>query len=442
MNRNIVVSKFGGTSLADASQIKKACAIINADSARKYVVASAPGKRYPEDIKITDMLYRAHSQAKNGEDFTDTLHDIANRYAKIIEGLGISFDLDGEIQEISAKLKAGTTPDYPASRGEYINSKIIAAYLGRPFIDAAEGIFFTEAGTLDEAKTFTTLGEKLKAQDYAVIPGFYGSLPDGSIKTFSRGGSDVTGSIVARAVNADIYENWTDVSGMLSADPRIVKNPRVIEHITYTELRELSYMGASVLHEDAVFPVRQAGIPINIRNTNRPEDSGTLISASLPEGVTRHIVTGIAGRKGFCSVRVEKSMMNGETGFGARLLQIFAQKGIPFEHCPTGIDTISVIVNGSAFESRREEILREIKTTLTPDFITIEKGLAAIAVVGAGMVNVKGVAAKIFTALAEAGINVRMIDQGSDELNIIVGVDDADYVNAVNALYNVMITNK
>ena len=441
MDRNIVTAKFGGTSLADASQIKKACAIVNADPSRKYVVASAPGKRYAEDIKITDLLYKAHAQAKSGEDFSDTLHAISSRYAKIIEGLGVSFDIDAEINEIADNLKAGTTPDYPASRGEYINSKIIAAYLGWPFFDAAEGIFFTEAGFLDEEKTFSTLGEKLKAFDRAVIPGFYGSLPDGSIKTFSRGGSDVTGSIVARATGSDIYENWTDVSGLLSADPRIVKNPKVIEHITYTELRELSYMGASVLHEDAVFPVRQAGIPINIRNTNKPEDPGTMIEAAIPEGVERRQVTGIAGRKGFCSVRVEKSMMNGLTGFGAKLLAIFAQKGIPFEHCPTGIDTISVIVNGTAFDSRREEIIREIKNVLAPDFITIEKGLSAIAVVGAGMVHVKGIAAKVFAALAEAGINIRMIDQGSDELNIIVGVDDSDYVNAVNALYNVMILN-
>lgn len=436
---NIITAKFGGTSLADASQIKKACAIIKANSARKYVVASAPGKRFPEDIKVTDMLYKAHAQAKAGEDFSDTLQDIKDRFAKIIEGLGITFDIDAEIQEISEKLKAGTTPDYPASRGEYINSKIIAAYLGWPFVDAAKGIFFTASGTLDEERTFTTLGEILGHEARAVVPGFYGSLPDGSIKTFSRGGSDVTGSIVARSVNADLYENWTDVSGMLSADPRIVKNPKVIEHITYTELRELSYMGASVLHEDAVFPVRQVGIPINIRNTNKPDDAGTLIAATLPEGANRPVVTGIAGRKGFCSVRVEKSMMNGETGFGAKLLQVFAQKGIPFEHCPTGIDTISVVVNGSAFESRRDEILREIKNVLAPDFITIEKGLSAIAVVGAGMVSVKGVAARIFGALADAGINIRMIDQGSDELNIIVGVDDSDYEKAVNALYNVMV---
>ena len=311
--------------------------------------------------------------------------------------------------------------------------------MGWPFVDASEGIFFTESGVLDEAKTFGTLGKILRGYERAVIPGFYGSLPDGSIKTFSRGGSDITGSIVARAVNADLYENWTDVSGMLSADPRIVKKPKVIEHITYTELRELSYMGASVLHEDAVFPVRQAGIPINIRNTNRPDDAGTLIAASMPEGVSVKPVTGIAGRKGFCSVRVEKSMMNGETGFGAKLLYIFARNGIPFEHCPTGIDTISVVVNSELFDKKREVILREIKSELDPDFITIEKNLAAIAVVGEGMISSKGMAARVFDALAKAGVNIRMIDQGSDELNIIVGIDEGNYEKALNALYSGMI---
>ena len=264
-------------------------------------------------------------------------------------------------------------------------------------------------------------------------------MPDGRIKTFSRGGSDVTGSIVARSVNADVYENWTDVSGMLSADPRIVDSPKPIEFITYTELRELSYMGASVLHEDAVFPVRKAGIPINIRNTNRPEDNGTLIAASLPKDVKRSPVTGIAGRKGFVSIRVEKSQMNGETGFGARLLYIFSRNGIPFEHCPTGIDTISVIVNGTLFDPKRDVVIREIKNELSPDFIMIEKNLAVIAVVGAGMVSTRGSAAKVFSALADAGVNVRMIDQGSDELNIIIGVDDSDYETAVKALYSAMI---
>ena len=435
----IITAKFGGTSLATASQIQKVAAIIKAKPERKYVVASAPGKRFSDDIKITDMLYKCHAQAAYGQDFSGTLTKISKRYEEIINELGIEFDLASEIEELNSNIQKHTTPDYAASRGEYINSKIIAKFLGWPFVDAKELIFFNDKGQLDEAKTFSVMGEKLKALDCAVVPGFYGSLPDGSVKTFSRGGSDVTGSIVARSVKADLYENWTDVSGMLSADPRIVKNPSVISYITYTELRELSYMGASVLHEDAVFPVRKAGIPINIRNTNSPEDAGTLIAASLPKGITRGPVTGIAGRKGFSSIRVEKSMMNGETGFGAKLLYIFSRNGIPFEHCPTGIDTISVIVSSDLFDSKRETVLREIKNELEPDFITIEKNLAAIAVVGEGMVSVKGVAAKIFTGLANAGINIRMIDQGSDELNIIIGIDEADYEKAINALYTAMM---
>lgn len=436
---NIIAAKFGGSSLADASQIKKAARIIKSDPARKYVVLSAPGKRFSDDVKITDMLYKSHAQFMNGEDFSGTLEIISQRYNEIISGLGIDFDIESEIDTIEKNILSGTTPDYPASRGEYINSKIIAKFLGWKFIDAANVIFFNADGTLDETKTFHTTGEILKALPCAVIPGFYGALPDGSIKTFSRGGSDVTGSIVARSVNADLYENWTDVSGMLSADPRIVNDPRVIDYITYTELRELSYMGASVLHEDAVFPVRKAGIPINIRNTNSPEDNGTIITATLPKNISRKPVTGIAGRKGFSSIRVEKSMMNGETGFGAKLLYIFAKNDIPFEHCPTGIDTISVVVNSALFDVKREEILREIKNSLEPDFITIEKNLAAIAVVGEGMVARKGMAAKVFTALANAGVNIRMIDQGSDELNIIVGIDDGDYERSINALYDAMI---
>ena len=435
----IITAKFGGTSLATASQIKKVAAIIKAKPERKYIVASAPGKRSSDDTKITDMLYKCHAKAIYNQDFSSNLAKISQRYEEIINELGIDFDLASEIKELQENMQKFTTPDYAASRGEYINSKIIAKYLGWPFVDAKELIFFDERGQLDEAKTFTTMGEKLKVLDYAVIPGFYGALPDGSIKTFSRGGSDVTGSIVARSVKADLYENWTDVSGMLSADPRIVSNPSVIKYITYTELRELSYMGASVLHEDAVFPVRKAGIPINIRNTNSPDDEGTLIAASLPKDITRKPVTGIAGRKGFSSIRVEKSMMNGETGFGAKLLYIFSKNGIPFEHCPTGIDTISVIVSSALFDQKREEVLREIKNELEPDFITIEKNLAAIAVVGEGMVSVKGVAAKVFTSLADAGINIRMIDQGSDELNIIIGIDEADYERAINALYSGMM---
>ena len=436
---NLITAKFGGTSLADAIQIKKAAEIIKSNPARKFVVASAPGKRFGDDIKITDLLYKAHKQASEGGDFSGTLSKISERYAEIIKNLGVDFDINSEIEIINKNLSSGTTADYVASRGEYINSKIIAKFLNWSFVDAAKIIFFNEKGFFDENTTFKIAGETLKSLDHAVIPGFYGAMPDGKIKTFSRGGSDVTGSIVARSVSADLYENWTDVSGMLSADPRIVKNPKVIEYITYTELRELSYMGASVLHEDAVFPVRKAGIPINIRNTNKPDDNGTLIAASLPDNIEKRAVTGIAGRKGFSSIRVDKSMMNGETGFGAKLLYIFARNGIPFEHCPTGIDTISVVVNSELFDQKREIILREIKSELDPDFITIEKNLAAIAVVGEGMISAKGMAARVFDALARAGVNIRMIDQGSDELNIIVGIDEGNYEKALNALYSGMI---
>ncbi len=434
-----ITAKFGGTSLADASQIRKAADIIKANPERKYIVASAPGKRFSDDIKVTDLLYSCYSEFAKGSEYSGILAKIKARYADIISELGIKFDISAEIETIEYELKKYPPADYLASRGEYLNAKIIAEFLGWPFVDAAEAIFFDEAGIFEDSKTYHALGEKLKALSCAVIPGFYGSMPDGRIKTFSRGGSDITGSIVARSVGADLYENWTDVSGMLSADPRIVSKPKPIEYITYTELRELSYMGASVLHEDAVFPVRTAGIPVNIRNTNSPDDSGTLIAASIPHDVKRNPVTGIAGRKGFTSIRVEKSQMNGQTGFGARLLYIFSRNGVPFEHCPTGIDTISVVVNSSAFDAKRDDILREIKNELSPDFITIEKNLAAIAVVGEGMISVKGMAAKVFTSLAEAGINIRMIDQGSDELNIIIGVDESDYEKSIKALYAAMI---
>ena len=435
----VITAKFGGTSLADASQIRKVADIIKSNPERKYVVASAPGKRFPDDIKVTDLLYSCYSEFAKGNEYSGVLAKIKARYSDIISELGITFDIGAEIDTIEFELKKYPPADYLASRGEYLNSKIIAQFMGWPFVDAADMIFFDETGIFDGAKTYPALGEKLKDLPNAIIPGFYGSTPDGRIKTFSRGGSDITGSIVARSVNADLYENWTDVSGMLSADPRIVDRPKPIDYITYTELRELSYMGASVLHEDAVFPVRKAGIPVNIRNTNSPDDNGTLIAASMPKDVKRSPVTGIAGRKGFTSIRVEKSQMNGQTGFGARLLYIFSRNGVPFEHCPTGIDTISVVVNGSMFDAKRDDILREIKNELSPDFITIEKNLAVIAVVGEGMVSARGTAAKIFGALADSGVNIRMIDQGSDELNIIIGVDESDYETAIKALYTAMI---
>ena len=433
------VVKFGGSSLADAGQFMKAGAIVRSDESRVYVVPSAPGKRNSSDIKITDLLYECYELAVKGQNFYEPFLAVKDRYNEIIQGLSLNLSLSEAFDAIEDKLLHDPEKDYTASRGEYLNGLIMAAYLGCEFIDAADVIFFDASGSFDAGMTYPVLSARLEEAGRAVVPGFYGLGKDGKIRTFSRGGSDITGSIVASACKAGVYENWTDVSGLLMADPHIIPGPALISSITYRELRELAYMGASVMHEDAIFPVKNAGIPINIRNTNSPGDNGTLIAATLPPDVKRGAVTGIAGRKGFSSIRVEKSQMNGETGFGARLLYIFSRNGIPFEHCPTGIDTISVVVNSLMFEAKRDEILRGIKNELAPDFITIEKGLAMIAVVGEGMVSVKGVAAKIFTALAGAGVNIRMIDQGSDEMNIIIGVDEADYEKSINALYGAMI---
>ena len=434
---NTIVVKFGGTSLASAEQIRKAAAIILSDPARRFVVASAPGKRSGADTKVTDLLYQCFDAASAGGDFAPVLAQIRTRFADIIRELAIDFDLDAEISVIRAHLENGPQRDYMASRGEYLNSKIIAAYLGFAFLDTAELVRFSADGRFEDAQTDLNLRAALAGVERAVLPGFYGATAEGTIHTFSRGGSDVTGSLVARAADAAVYENWTDVSGMLFTDPRIVDNPRTIEYITYRELRELSYMGASVLHEDAVFPVRKAGIPINIRNTNRPEDAGTMIVPELPEGVPLRNVTGIAGRSGFTSVLVEKSMMNSEVGFGSKLLEIFAAHGVPFEHCPTGIDTMSVFVGSNEFRENKDALLQHIRRELQPEFISVESGLSLIAVVGHGLVSAKGSAARMFRALAEANINIRMIDQGSSEMNIIIGVEDADYANAVRALYQI-----
>lgn len=430
-----IVVKFGGSSLATAEQFEKAAAIIHKNPARRYIVASAPGKRSSDDTKVTDLLYRCYNSACTGKDFMPALTQIRQRFDCIIAQLQLQIDLAADFDAIATHLHGTPQCDYMASRGEYLNSKLLAAYLGIPFMDAAQMVLFHADGSFDAEATNNAIAHALAGVAHAVIPGFYGALPDGTICTLSRGGSDVTGSIVARAVGAVLYENWTDVSGVLSADPRLVENPHVIDYITYRELRELSYMGASVLHEDAVFPVRQASIPINIRNTNRPSDPGTFIVPTLPANAHKRKVTGIAGRKGFSSVYVEKSMMNGEIGFVAKLLEIFAGHGIPFEHCPSGIDTVSIIVSTAALASARKEILQEIDMQLHPDHVSVEDGLALIAVVGQGMIYAKGTAAHIFHVIADANINIRMIDQGSSELNIIIAVKEADYELAIRSLY-------
>ena len=431
-----IVVKFGGSSLASAGQFKKVADIIRAEPARRYVVASAPGKRDSADTKVTDLLYRCYDLAAAKQDFAPVLAQIEARFADIAAGLGLTFDVAGEIAVIRAHLEQNPQRDYMASRGEYLNSKLLAAYLGYDFLDPAKAVRFFENGAFDSETTNEDLAAALSNSERCVVAGFYGALPDGTIHTFSRGGSDVTGAIVARAVKADIYENWTDVSGMLSADPRIVENPRTIAQITYKELRELSYMGASVLHEDAVFPVQKANIPINIRNTNRPADAGTMIVPATSGRRATRKVTGVAGHTGFSSILIDKAMMNGEIGFGAKLLTILARHGVSFEHCPSGIDTMSIVVSTASLAPAREAVLAEIEQELHPDHLSVEDNLALIAVVGQGMIYSKGVAASIFGAIADAKINIRMIDQGSSELNIIIAVQEADYETAIRSIYH------
>ena len=435
------VVKFGGSSLASAEQFRKVGEIIKADPARKYVVPSAPGKRFKDDTKVTDMLYACYALAEQDKDFSDALAKIAARYQEIIDGLGLELSLEEEFSLIEKNFKEKAGKNYAASRGEYLNGIIMADYLGFTFIDAATVIKFTEDGLLDADFTDELLSARLADCDYAVVPGFYGSMPDGTVRTFSRGGSDITGSIVAKAAKVDVYENWTDVSGFLIADPRIIDNPVGIEVITYKELRELSYMGAGVLHEDAIFPVRQQGIPINIRNTNAPEDAGTWIVGSTCQK-SKYVITGIAGKKGFCSVNIEKDMMNSEIGFGRKVLQAFEENGISFEHVPSGIDTMTVFVHQDEFMHKEQKVVAGIHRLAQPDSIEIESDLALIAVVGRGMKSTRGTAGRIFSALAHANVNVRMIDQGSSEQNIIIGVANADFEAAIKAVYDIFVVTR
>lgn len=436
------VVKFGGSSLADANQFRKVADIILADPTRRFVVASAPGKRFVEDIKVTDMLYNCYELASEGEEFEEQFNLIKERYNGIIEGLGIQdFSLDEDFDIINGAFSHMAGRDYAASRGEFLNSKVLAKFLGFDFIDAAKYIFFNERGEFDWDKTSEKLAPKLAKSEYAVIPGFYGSMPNGTIKTFSRGGSDVTGSIVARAADAMIYENWTDVSGFLICDPRIVNNPSPINTITYAELRELAYMGATVLHEDAIFPVRAAGIPVNIKNTNCPQDRGTMIVSETAEPC-EHIITGIAGKKGMSVINIEKDKMNSEVGFGRNVLRALEKSNVSFEHMPSGVDTMSVVIQTDALAGKETAILDEIRSRVHPDQLFIESNLALIAVVGRGMKSARGTAAILFTALAEARVNIKMIDQGSSELNIIIGVAEEDFEVALRAIYNAFIKVK
>ena len=434
----IKVVKFGGSSLANAEQFQKVVDIIQSDPDRRFVIPSAPGKRFSGDEKVTDMLYDTYRLYEEGGDFTARLKDIKARYEEIRQAFDAPVDLDSEFAVIEEKIKAGAGRDYVASRGEYLNGKLLAAILGFEFVDPAEIIVFSTDGQFNMAATDQVLPPRVKQLKNAVIPGFYGADKTGRVVTFSRGGSDVTGSIIAREVNADLYENWTDVSGFLVTDPHVVENPERISIITYREMRELSYMGASVLHEDAIFPLRSEGIPVNICNTNCPDDPGTMIvetTCSKP----KYTITGIGGKKGFVSVTVEKDMMNSEIGFGRRLLQVFEEAGLSFEHTPSGIDTFCVYVNQEDFQKVEQKVISGIHKAVNPDLVELESDLALIAVVGRGMKDNFGTAGRIFAALSHARVNVKMIDQGSSELNIIIGVKNKDFETAIKAIYDIFV---
>ena len=434
----IIVAKFGGSSVADTIQFTKVKDIILSDPKRRFVVVSAPGKRFDQDTKMTDLLLLCHTHLMNHLPWDQLFQVVCDRFSAIAFTLGISqdrLDLQAEYSKIKYAMEDGAGSDYIASRGEYLNGRLFAAYLGWDFIDAADVIKFDERGRFLADETNAILKEELKKHEYAVIPGFYGAKPDGKIKTFSRGGSDISGSIVARAAEAEVYENWTDVNGFLMANPHIVEDPKPIRYISYQELRELSYMGANVMHEDAIYPVKEAGIPINIRNTNDPEHPGTFILEETPED-GRGVITGVAGSKNFTVIAMHKYMMNSERGFMKRVFSILDSNDVSFEHMPTGIDTLSIVLDNNEVGSKLPDIIDDIKRTLEPDTLDVYDDIAMIATVGQGMTYRPGVAARLFAALAEQGINIRMIDQGSSEINIIVGVAGADFEKAVRAIYN------
>lgn len=436
----VKVAKFGGSSVADALQIGKIKNIIENDPDIHYVVVSAPGKRFSDDSKVTDLLYLCKAHIEHNLPYQQIFQVICDRFMAVEVNLGVNVGLKAAFEEIRKNLEAGASADYIASRGEHLNAMLIAAYLGFDFVDSSRIVRFDEKGRFMEELTNKEIAEKLKHHERAVIPGFYGAKVDGTIKTFSRGGSDITGALVARAVGADVYENWTDVSGFLMADPRIVKDPKPISTVSYKELRELSYMGASVLHEDAIYPARIANIPINIRNTNEPENPGTMITsepAKLEEG---QIIAGIAGSKDFTVITMYKALLSSERGFIRKMSGVLEDFDIPIEHIPSGVDTLSVVISNKQLGGKLEDILDEFERQLKPDHMEVSDDIALIATVGAGMSLRTGVSAKLFTALAEKKVNIRMIDQGSSEMNIIVGVENKDFEKAIRAIYGAFVS--
>lgn len=436
---NIVVAKFGGSSLADSEQFKKVKNIVLDDDKRRYIIPSAPGKRFKKDYKITDLLYLCHAHAQNSISFQDVFKLIEDRYVNLAKELEVDIDIKKYLDEVKDKIEQGASADYTASRGEYLNGLILASYLGYEFVDAAEVICFKKYKTLDLEATEIAFKERMVNVKRAVIPGFYGAMPDGNIKTFTRGGSDVTGAVIARCSQAKLYENWTDVSGFLMADPNIVEDAKPIEVITYKELRELSYMGAKVLHEESIFPIRDVCIPINIRNTNRPQDKGTLIVDDNKPINYSGTITGIAGKKGFTVIAVQKMLMNSEQGFCRKLLSILEGNGVSFENMPSGIDSVSLVIEEEQLGDKLDNILEEIKRQCNPDSIDVHPNMALIATVGKGMDRTKGISSKVFSGLAKGDVNIRMINQGSSEINITVGVENNDFEKGLRSIYRAFV---
>lgn len=435
MSEHIVVAKFGGTSVADAAQLRKISTIIRSNPERRFIVVSAPGKRYPEDRKVTDLLLDCYEKAAAGESFADELKQIKMRYKEIIEGLKMVFPLNEEMRILEDSLTKDPQRDYTASRGEYLTAKIMAQYLGFTFVDPAWCICFDEDGQLNNAMTSRTMRASLLPLNRAVIAGFYGADMTGKIHTFDRGGSDITGSLAACAVNADLYENWTDVSGLYAADPGIVDHPETVAYMSYRELRTLSYMGASVLHSDAVLSASEMEIPINIRNTNMPENGGTTIMRHLPSGVTKNPVTGVSGRKGMSVVQIEKVMVSDGSGFSALMLDILKERSLPFEYCLTGIDSITLVIRSDLLSDCREELFAEIRNTLHPDFIGVREGLSLIAVTGEKATESSDANVKVLEKLTREGIELVTINQGAGKLNLLLGVPEDRYEDAIRAIY-------
>ncbi len=433
---SVKVCKFGGTSMADGNVIRNVKSIIDGDAERKFVVVSAPGKRYSDDIKVTDLLYKCHAELLSCGSCTESFAAVRARFSSIVKELGLNFDISAVLDETQSRIECEQNEDFTASRGEYLSARIVAEVLGAKFVDAETVVFFKENGSLDGERSYRAIAAELSGVERAVLPGFYGKGVDGRVKTFSRGGSDISGAVVARAVNASVYENWTDVSGFLACDPRIVQSPKRIKRLSYKELRELSYMGANVLHSDSIFPVRRANIPIQIKNTFRPQDEGTAILPSSRYVPSGNLVTGIAGKKNFTVIFIEKSHMNSEVGFIRDVLSVLAAEGVSVEHIPSGIDTMSLVIDShSLTDAKLNKIVEGIKETVAPDLIRIIDNIALIATVGHGMSSSVGTSARIFKAIADADINVKMIDQGSSEMNVITGVKNEDYEKCIRAIY-------